>query len=63
MELTKVDVRREVTGALEKILDYAQVAAPTPDVFKVLRSKILRASNDCIRNLEAKIEAMEGEDG
>jgi hypothetical protein len=46
----------EVTKLFEQVLDYSQVACPTTDTFKVLRSKILRAGNNCIRNLKRKIQ-------
>jgi hypothetical protein len=46
----------EVTKLFEQALDYAQVACPTQDTYKVLRSKILRAGNNCIRNVRKKIQ-------
>lgn len=52
----KREIKEEVTDLFEKVLDYAQVACPTPDTFKVLRSKVLRVGNDCIRNLQKKID-------
>jgi hypothetical protein len=55
-ENLKRQVKEEVTNMFESALDYAQVACPTPDVFKVLRGKILRVGNNCIRNLHSKIE-------
>lgn len=42
----------EVTKMFESVLDYAQVACPTADTYKVLRSKILRVGNNCIRNIK-----------
>lgn len=45
------DMESEVTSMFEQILDYSQVACATTDTFKVLRSKILRVGNNCIRNL------------
>jgi len=44
-------VDEEITKMFESVLDYAQVACPTPDTYKVLRSKILRVGNNCIRLL------------
>ena len=44
-------VRKEVTKMMEQSLDFAHVACPAEN-FKQLRSKILRAGNNCIRNLE-----------
>jgi len=49
-------VADEVTKMFEHALDYAQVACPTADTYKVLRSKILRVGNNCIRNIKRKIE-------
>jgi len=50
-KLNKV-VEDEVTKMFESVLDYAQVACPTTDTYKVLRSKILRVGNNCIRNIK-----------
>ena len=50
-------ISKEVTKMFESMLDYAQVAVPTKDTFQVLRSKILRAGNDCIRNLCANLDS------
>ena len=44
------DVKREVGYAIEKILDFVQVAC-IPSQWRPVRSKILRYGNDCIRNL------------
>jgi len=52
----KREVKDEVTTLFEKVLDYAQVACPTPDTFKVLRSKVLRVGNDCIRNIHKNVD-------
>ncbi len=49
-------VEEEVTRLFESVLDYAQVACPTPDTYKVLRSKILRVGNNCIRTIKKKLE-------
>jgi len=51
----------EVTKLFETVLDYAQVACPTPDTFKVLRSKILRAGNNCIRTIKKRVDHYEVE--
>jgi len=53
----KREVKDEVTSLFEKVLDYAQVACPTPDTFKVLRSKVLRVGNDCIRNVHKNLDS------
>lgn len=49
-------VEEEVTKMFESVLDYAQVACPTPDTYKVLRSKILRVGNNCIRTIKKKLD-------
>jgi len=48
-------VEEEITNLFEAVLDYAQVACPTPDTYKVLRSKILRVGNNCIRTIKKKL--------
>jgi len=50
------DLEDEVTKLFEQALDYAQVACPTQDTYKVLRSKILRVGNNCIRNMRKKVQ-------
>ena len=45
----------EITKLFEQALDYAQVACPTQDTYKALRSKILRVGNDCRRNVVKKL--------
>lgn len=49
-------VEEEVTKMFESVLDYAQVACPTPDTYKVLRSKILRVGNNCIRTIKKRLD-------
>lgn len=44
-------MKKEVTKMMEQSLDFAQVACPK-DNFIHLRSKILRAGNNCMRVLE-----------
>lgn len=44
-------IGKEVTKMFEAILDYTQVACPSKETFQVLRSRILRSGNDCIRRL------------
>ena len=48
-------VHKEVTAMFESVLDYTQVACSDPQTFKVLRSKILRVGNDCIRSINSKL--------
>jgi len=49
-------VEDEITKMFEQVLDYAQVACPTNETYKVLRSKILRIGNNCIRNIKKKLD-------
>jgi hypothetical protein len=49
-------VKDEVTKMFESVLDYAQVACPTPETYKVLRSKILRVGNNCIRVIHKNLD-------
>jgi len=48
-------IKEEVTFMFEQALDFAQVACPEPH-YKPLRSKILRVGNNCIRNINCKID-------
>lgn len=50
------DLEEEVTRLFEQALDYAQVACSTQDTYKVLRSKILRVGNNCIRNVSKIVQ-------
>ena len=50
------DLEEEITRLFEQALDYAQVACPTQDTYKVLRSKILRVGNNCIRNVKKRVQ-------
>ncbi len=52
----KRESEEEITRMFESILDYAQVACPTPDTYKVLRSKVLRVGNNCIRSLKSRFD-------
>lgn len=49
------DISEEVTVMFEKILDYAEVAVPNHEQYKKLRSKILRISNNCLRNIKKEV--------
>lgn len=55
------DMEEEVTALFEQVLDYSQVACPTKDVYNVLRAKILRVGNNCIRNLRKRVSHYEVE--
>lgn len=49
------ELKDEVTKLFEQALDYAQVACASPETYKVLRGKILRVGNNCIRILKGKL--------
>lgn len=55
MQKFKDMIREEVFDVLEQTLDYVQVACPESN-FKALRSKILRVGNNCIRNINRKVD-------
>lgn len=55
----KKEAENEVTKMFEVILDYAQVACAQPETYKALRSKILRAGNNCIRSIKNRIDSYE----
>jgi len=58
-EKLKQFVRKEVTELFQQVLNYTQVACADPATFRVLRSKILRVGNDCIRHIHASLEEYE----
>lgn len=50
------DIEIEITDLFEQVLDYSQVACPTKDTYAVLRSKILRVGNNCIRSVKKVLQ-------
>ena len=54
-ERLEAEIKDEVTKLFEQALDYAQVACASPETYKVLRGKILRVGNNCIRLLNSKL--------
>lgn len=48
-------VRKEVTKLFETVLDYTSIAVSDVSTFKVLRGKILRVGNDCIRKITSEL--------
>ena len=52
----KGTIKNEVTQLFEAVLDYAQVACPSPPTYNALRAKILRVGNNCIRSLHKKVD-------
>jgi len=49
------ELELEITKLFERALDYSQVACSTQDTYKVLRSKILRVGNNCIRDVRKRL--------
>ena len=54
-EKLKAVIKDEITKLFEQALDYAQEACASPETYKVLRGKILRVGNNCIRTLNGKL--------
>ena len=48
-------VRKEVTKLFESVLDYTSIAVTEHNTFKILRGRILRIGNDCIRNIISEL--------
>jgi hypothetical protein len=48
-------MRKEVTKLFESVLDYTSIAVSEKDRFSVLRGKILRVGNDCIRTITSEL--------
>ena len=49
-------VKKEVTKLFESVLDYTSIAVSDTNTFKILRGRILRIGNDCIRNIVSELE-------
>lgn len=49
-------VEAEVVSMFQAVLNYAEVACPTSNVYSKLRSKVLRLGNDCIRNIGKNVD-------
>lgn len=45
----------QITKLFETTLDYVQVAVPS-DRYPAVRSRILRAGNNCLRNLRVELD-------
>ena len=52
-------VKKEVTKLFESVLDYTSIAVSDTNTFKILRGRILRIGNDCIRNIVSELEFFE----
>jgi len=55
MERLKAMIEKEITQCMEQILDFCSIACPEPH-WKPLRSKILRCSNNAMRNIISWID-------
>jgi hypothetical protein len=55
-DILKQKVSTEVMEVLEKVLDFAEVAIPSPETYQRYRSKVLRIGNNCIRELHSYID-------
>ena len=60
-EVLKQEIKDQIMLVAEKILDYCDVAVSDINQYKRLRSKILRVTNNGIRNLNRFINT-DGED-
>lgn len=54
--MNKERITKELDKMMETVLNYSQVACSNPYVYKNLRSKTLRACNDCKRNILEMLE-------
>lgn len=52
----KKEITKEITLLFEKCLDYVEVTLPDKEIYKVMRSKILRSGNNAIRNVNKNID-------
>lgn len=55
-EKLKRYVRGEITKLFSSVLDYAEVAVDGKERYGNLRSKILKVSNDAIREIDREID-------
>jgi hypothetical protein len=49
-------VKKEVTKLFESVLDYTSIAVSEQATFKILRGRILRIGNDCIRTIISELD-------
>lgn len=49
-------IKKDITKLFDGILDFSEVAVDDKERYKVLRSKVLKLSNDTIRCLMSEIE-------
>ena len=55
-EKLKGCIQGEITELFEKVLDFAEVAIPSPETYKRFRSKVLRIGNNAIRNCHKELD-------
>jgi len=55
-EVLKQEIKEQIMTVAEKILDYCDVSVPDHGIYRRLRSKILRVTNNGIRNLNRFVE-------
>ena len=56
-EKFKRHIDAEITKLFTGVLDYAEVAIDSPERWKALRSRILKLSNDTIRDLKKELDS------
>ena len=56
-EKLKKYIHAEVTKLFSQILDYAEVAVDGKERYSNLRSKILKVSNDAIRQIQKEVDS------
>jgi len=52
----KNEITKEITQLFEKCLDFVEVTLPEKQVYKLVRSKVLRAGNNAIRGISKNID-------
>jgi hypothetical protein len=57
----KGKVRERINTFMEQVLDYTEVAISDPHGYKVIRAKILRVGNNCMRIVDAEFEKVKGD--
>ena len=55
-EKLKNSIQVAITELFEKVLDFAEVAIPSPETYKRFRSKVLRIGNNAIRDCHKEID-------
>lgn len=56
-------VKQEVQEMFERIIDNAEIAIGHKDQYKILRARILRYGNNCLRNIDNYAEQYDKELG